>query len=65
MLIWLDNINEVVYGDILISPEELIEMQSGNMLEGKATLNRKTYYIGVKLQGLWNEKDNKESNETC
>jgi hypothetical protein len=60
MLIILDQINDVIYGDIVLSPQEIGKMRTGEMLEGKATFQGKKIYIGVRLQGLWDEDESKE-----
>jgi hypothetical protein len=61
MRIVLENIDNQIYGDIILNPKELDAMRIGEMIDGTAFFEKKKCYIGVRLQGAWDDKEEKQS----
>lgn len=68
MQIILEKIDGQIYGDILLSPKEISEMNMGEMINGEVIFARKKCYLGVRLRGYWDnyeEQKDCECDETC
>lgn len=48
-----DEVDGAFYVDIVLSPAELKRLKTGEMLPAEMILRHRKYYIGVRLQGLW------------
>lgn len=57
MRIILDELDEDVYGDIVISHQEVMRLQRGEMVDGCTVFQRNRLILGVRLQGLWDEEE--------
>lgn len=65
MQIILEKIDKDVYGDIVITPQEVIRIQRGEMVDGTTFFEKKNWYLGVRVQGVleyeekncWPEED--------
>jgi hypothetical protein len=63
MRIILENIDGSIYGDIIISPREIETLKMGEMVDSMTYLDKKKCYIGVRLQGSWDEEEEKQIEE--
>jgi hypothetical protein len=61
MRIVLENIDGQIYGDIIINPKEMDAMRQGEMIDGMTFFDKKKCYIGLRLQGLWEDEKEKQS----
>lgn len=63
MKIVLDHVDGAIYGDIVLSSSELDAMRMGEMIDACTTLNHKKYYIGVRVNSLWDDEEDDEEDE--
>jgi len=57
MFLVLDEVDNSVYGDVIITPKEFERMRYGEMIDGCFIFQKKRFYIGVRLQGLWDNEE--------
>lgn len=57
-----DEIDGNTYVDIVISPSELKRVKQNEVVSGQLILKRRKYYIGIRLQGIW-DYDEEEDDE--
>lgn len=57
MHIIIEEVDGAYYGDIVLSPAELKRIKRNEMIEGQEIFRRRKVYVGVRLQGLWDEPD--------
>lgn len=64
MQIILEKLDGAIYGDIILTPEEVEEMRMGTMIDAKTIFDRRDCYLGVRLQGYWeHEKERAKGKE--
>jgi hypothetical protein len=57
-----DEIDGSCYVDIVLSPAEMKRVKQAEIVSGELILKRKKYYIGIRLQGIW-DYDEEEDEE--
>jgi hypothetical protein len=57
-----DDVDGSYYIDLIISPSELKKIKRNDMISGEAIIKKKRYYLGIRLQGIWDyeEEDDTE-----
>lgn len=52
-----DEVDGAYYVDLVISPSEMKRLKTGEMLTAELIWKRRKYYIGLRLQGFWDEEE--------
>jgi len=60
MHIVIDEIDGIFYADVILSPSELKRVKRNEMVDGQALVKKRRYYVGVRLQGTYDD-DEEES----
>lgn len=63
MRIILDEIDGALYGDLIISPFDLTKLKRHETLEVCALYKRKKIYLGLILNGDWDEEEDEKPTE--
>lgn len=61
MRIVLDKIGSDYFGDLIVSAKEIIALTRGEMISDVTRMEKTRVYLGVRMQGLWEEYE--EENE--
>jgi hypothetical protein len=51
MRLVIDELEGPYYMDVVLSPEEVERMKLGEMIDGCACINGKTFYVGARMNG--------------
>jgi hypothetical protein len=59
MRLILDTVDVSFYGDIILTPQELDRLKTGEMVDTVTVYEGRKFYLGVRLNGIWehNEKE--------
>lgn len=58
-----DEVDGNYYIDIVLSPAELKRIKQNEMLSAETIIKRRKYYLGIRLQGLWDYSYDEEDDE--
>ena len=63
MRIILEEIDYSYYIDAVLSEDDVEKLKEGNMLTGETVHKRRKYYVGVRLQGEFDEYGEEEDQQ--
>jgi len=63
MHILLDEVDGSIYGDIIISSKELQRMKYGEMIDGLGIHEYRRFYLGIRLQGAYDDEEEVKGSE--
>lgn len=64
MRIIADEVDGAYYVDIVLTPDEMKRVKQAETINGQLILKHRKYYVGVQLQGFWDEENDEDEATT-
>jgi hypothetical protein len=64
MRIIIDEVDNSNYMDIILTPNDMKKIRVGEMTLGEFTFKYRKFYVGIRLQGEWDDDDEEETNQS-
>lgn len=61
MRIIIEEVEGAHYQDVILSPEEIKELENGKLIEGLVIIKSKRFYVGIRLGHKWRHEDESTS----
>ncbi len=59
-----DEIDHIHYLDLILAPEDIRKIVKNEMICGSLNVKRRHFYIGIRLQGEWDDEEDEKTSES-